>query len=95
MFFLLGDPHWFILSIKNDTRYYTALNQYYIKGPQLNEPVCNIHLMISKRKIIYLSIKVFKGIIKGLGIIYFVTHWAILVSVNSKSIHQSKQKPII
>ena len=32
---------------------------------------------------------------KGLGIIYFVTHWVILVSVNGKSIHQSKQKPII
>ena len=34
-------------------------------------------------------------IFKGLGIIYFVTHWVIHVSVNSKSIHQSKQKPII
>ena len=30
-----------------------------------------------------------------LGIIYFVIHWIILVSVNSKSIHQSKQKPMI
>ena len=45
--------------------------------------------MISKKhKIIY---KVFKG----LGIIYFETHWIILVSINSKSIHQSKQKPFI
>ena len=43
--------------------------------------------MISKHKIILY--KVFKG----LGIIYFVTHWVILVSINSKCIHQSKQKP--
>ena len=27
--------------------------------------------------------------------VYFLTHWVTLVSVNSKSIHQSKQKPII
>ena len=27
--------------------------------------------------------------------IYFVTHWVILLSVNSKSIHQLKQKPTI
>ena len=49
------------------------------------------HMMIcesTKRKIIY---KVFKG----LGIIYFATYWVILVSVNNKSIHQSKQKSII
>ena len=57
--------------------------------PQLGEPVCNIHMMISKRNIIY---KAFEGL--GI-IIYFVTHWVILVSANSKSIHQSKQKPII
>ena len=43
-------------------------------------------MMISKQKIIY---KFFKG----LGIIYFVTHSVILVSINSKRIHQSKQKP--
>ena len=34
-------------------------------------------------------------VFKGLGMIYFVTPWVILVSVNSESIHQSKQKPII
>ena len=44
-------------------------------------------MTISKHKIIY---KVFKG----LSIIYFVTHWVILVSVNSRYIHQSKQKAI-
>ena len=32
---------------------------------------------------------------KGLGIIHFVTPWVILVSVNSKSILQSEQNPII
>ena len=47
-----------------------------------------IYMMIIKHKIRY---KVFEG----LGIIYFVTHLVILVSVNSKSIHQLKQKPII
>ena len=49
------------------------------------------YMMISKHKIPIASCKVFKG----LGIIYFVTHWVILVSVNSKSIHQSKEKPLI
>ena len=32
-------------------------------------------------------------VFKGLGIIYFVTPWVVLVIVNIKSIHQSKQKP--
>ena len=30
-----------------------------------------------------------------LGIIYFVTPWIILVSANTKSIHQPKQKLIV
>ena len=47
-----------------------------------------IYMMITKHKLIY---KVFKG----LGIIYFVVHFVILISVNSKSIHQLKQNPII
>ena len=47
-----------------------------------------IYMMISKHKIIC---KVFKG----LCIVYFVTHWVRLASVNSKCIHQSKQKPIV
>ena len=47
-----------------------------------------MYMMISKHKIIY---KVFEG----LGIIYVVTHWVILVSVNSKCIYQLKQKPIV
>ena len=49
------------------------------------------YMMISKHKIPIASHKVFKG----LGIIYFVTHWVIRISVISKCIHQSRQKPII
>ena len=45
-------------------------------------------MMISKHKVVY---KTFKGF----GIIYFVTRWEILVSINSKSINQSKQKFVI
>ena len=34
-------------------------------------------------------------IFKGLGIIYVITHWVILVSVSSKVIHKSTQKSIL
>ena len=61
--------------------------------PQLNEPIYNIH----KYDLWAQSVKwytIYK-IFEGLGIIYLVTAWVILVSVNSKSFHQSKQKPTI
>ena len=41
------------------------------------------------------SVKWYYKIFDGLGIIYLVTPWVILFSVNSKSIHSSKQKSII
>ena len=59
----------------------------FLKRPQLNEPVSNIHIMISNHKIIY-------KVCKGPGIICFVTHWVILAGVSSKSIHESKRKSL-
>ena len=44
-----------------------------------------IYMMISKHKIIY---KVFKG----LGIIYFVTHWVIYSSVSIGNVFTSQSK---
>ena len=41
------------------------------------------------------SEKWYYKVFQGLGIIYLVTTWVIVFSVNSKSIHQLKQKPII
>ena len=38
---------------------------------------------------------IYYKVFEGLGIIYLVTRWVILFIVNSKSFHQSKQKPTI
>ena len=41
------------------------------------------------------SVKWYFKVFESLGIIYLVTPSVILFSVNSKGIHQSKEKPII
>ena len=54
-------------------------------------PICNIHTYDLGAH----SVKFFDKVFEGLGIIYLETTWVILFCVNSKGIHQFKQKPII
>ena len=51
-------------------------------------PICNIHTYDLGAH----SIKFFDKVFEGLGIIYLETTWVILFCVNSKGIHQFKQK---